>query len=410
MKYLDEYRDPRAWPQRLLGADPPHGRRGRGRSWRSAAARRTRSSAAASTGCCPPSVELVHGPGCPVCVTPLEHDRPGAGHRGAAGRDLLLVRRHAARARLARRPAAASGPRAATCASSTRRSTPSASPHENPDGEVVFFAVGFETTAPAQRHGGLRRRKRLGLANFSMLVSHVLVPPAMEAILAVADQPRAGLPRPPGTSARSMGFERIRGARRRYRVPIVVTGFEPVDLLEGILMLVRQLEAGRHEVENQYARAVRAAGNPAAASRSSPRSTRSATAPGAGLGVLPRSGLRLRAGLPRPRRRGALRRSPRSGPIEPAECRSGEVLRGLLRPDECPAFGTRCTPEHPLGAPMVSSEGACAAYWKYGRRSRAVRASRAMESTQPRRPGPRPAPCRRRRATASCWPTARAGG
>jgi hydrogenase expression/formation protein HypD len=207
------------------------------------------------------------------------------------------------------------------------------------------------------------------LRNFSMLVAHVLVPPAMEAILS-APQNRVQGFLAAGHVCTVMGYGDYLALAERHRVPIVVTGFEPVDLLEGILMTVRQLEADRHEVENQYVRSVRREGN---------RPAREIIAdvyeicdrPWRGLGVLPRSGLRLRC--PYRDFDAEVRFAVASvSAIEPAECRSGEVLQGLLRPDECAAFGNRCTPDHPLGAPMVSAEGACAAYWKYGRKSASV--------------------------------------
>jgi hydrogenase expression/formation protein HypD len=310
----------------------------------------------------PEGLRLVHGPGCPVCVTPLEMiDRalavaarsevifcsfgdmlrvPGSTH------DLLRVRAEGGDIRIVYSPLDA-----------VRLA------RENPRREVVFFAVGFETTAPATALAAWQAR-RLGLQNFSMLVAHVLVPPAMEAILSSPNNRVQGF-LAAGHVCTVMGYEQYFDLAGRYRVPIVVTGFEPVDLLEGILMTVRQLESGRHEVENQYVRAVRRAGN---------RQAQSVIAevyevcdrPWRGLGLLPRSGLRLTAvyrDMDAEHRFAVASIAPR----EPPECRSGEVLRGLLRPDECVAFGTLCTPEHPLGAPMVSSEGSCAAYWKYGR-------------------------------------------
>jgi hydrogenase expression/formation protein HypD len=234
---------------------------------------------------------------------------------------------------------------------------------KNPRREVVFFAVGFETTAPATALA-VRQARQLGLSNFSILVSHVLVPPAMEMILASPKNCVQGF-LAAGHVCTIMGYEMYHDLAARFRAPIVVTGFEPIDLLEGLLMLVKQLESGQHVVENQYARSVQREGN---------RHAQAAIAevyeicdrPWRGLGVLAQSGLRLR---PAYHDMDADRRFPRTAAasVEPKECRSGEVLLGLLRPDHCEAFGTRCTPEHPLGAPMVSSEGACAAYYKYGR-------------------------------------------
>jgi hydrogenase expression/formation protein HypD len=326
----------------------------------------------------PASLHLVHGPGCPVCVTPLELiDRaleiaarpevtfcsfgdmlrvpgsslPSPSGRGAGGegrpRDLLRVRADGGDVRIVYSPLDAVK-----------------IAHGNPQRQVVFFAVGFETTAPATALA-VRQARQLRLANFSMLVSHVLVPPAMEMILASPGNRVQGF-LAAGHVCTVMGYEMYHDLAARFHAPIVVTGFEPIDLLEGLLMLVKQLEGGRHVVENQYARSVQAEGN---------RHAQAAIAevyeicdrPWRGLGMLPRSGLRLR---PAYHDMDAEHRFPSSAArsVEPAECRSGEVLLGLLRPDRCEAFGTRCTPEHPLGAPMVSSEGACAAYYNYGRK------------------------------------------
>jgi hydrogenase expression/formation protein HypD len=235
----------------------------------------------------------------------------------------------------------------------------------NPGREVVFFAVGFETTAPANAHA-VRLARAEGIANFSILVSHVLVPPAMEAILASPERRVQGF-LGAGHVCAVMGTEEYAPIAERFRVPIVVTGFEPLDLLEGILLCVRQLEAGRHEVENQYARSVRREGNAAARAaidevfEVAPRRWR-------GIGDIPRSGLRLRRGF---EAFDALRRfgidpdGPEDAARDAGECVSGLVLQGIVKPSDCPAFGTRCTPERPLGATMVSSEGACAAYYRY---------------------------------------------
>jgi hydrogenase expression/formation protein HypD len=251
---------------------------------------------------------------------------------------------------------------------------------ENPDREVVFFAVGFETTAPATALAVWQAR-RSGLRNFSMLVAHVLVPPAMEAILAAPTNRVQGF-LAAGHVCTVMGYEDYLALAVRYRVPIVVTGFEPVDLLEGILMTVRQLESGRHEVENQYARSVRRSGNLQAQSILA-EVYEVCDRPWRGLGVLPRSGLRLRPDYDDfdAEKRFAVESITA---VEPRECRSGEVLQGLIRPDECAAFGTLCTPDRPLGAPMVSSEGACAAYWKFRRTNASSAATvRAAGGTHP---------------------------
>jgi hydrogenase expression/formation protein HypD len=233
----------------------------------------------------------------------------------------------------------------------------------HPEKEVVFFAIGFETTAPANAMAAWMARRR-GLRNFSLLVSHVLVPPSMTAILQAPDNRVQGF-LGPGHVCAVMGLGEYGPIARRYHVPIVVTGFEPVDMLEGILMAVRQLEEGRAEVENQYARAVRPEGNPAARKlvedvfEVCDRKWR-------GVGSIPKSGYRLRYEY---REHDAERRF-QVEDVEANEspaCISGQILRGLRKPKDCPAFGQECTPQHPLGATMVSAEGACAAYYAYGR-------------------------------------------
>lgn len=360
MKYLDEYRNPRV-ARRLL-----------------AAIERTAQSAWTIMEVCggqthtlvrsgidrllPPTLRLVHGPGCPVCVTPLEQiDRALA----MAARPEVIF---ASFGDMLRVPGSHSDLLGVRAAGADVRIvySPIDAVHlasRNPDRQVVFFAVGFETTAPATALAA-KQASTLGLDNFSMLVAHVLVPPAMEAILASPAKRIQGFIGA-GHVCTVVGFENYIALARRFRTPIVVAGFEPVDLLEAILLLVRQLEAGRCEVENQYTRAVRRAGNRHARDIVSEvyevcdRAWR-------GLGTLPRSGLRLAPAYQHfdAERRFEVREI-RS--TEPPECRAGEVLQGLILPGECACFGTRCTPEKPLGAPMVSSEGACAAYWKYGR-------------------------------------------
>jgi hydrogenase expression/formation protein HypD len=235
---------------------------------------------------------------------------------------------------------------------------------KNLEREVVFFGVGFETTAPANALA-IAQAHRREVGNFSSLVAHVLVPPAMEAIASSSSNRVEGF-LAAGHVCTVMGYVEYEPIARRYGVPIVVTGFEPVDILQGITMCVQQLEDGRSEVENQYSRSVRREGNVAAQEmirevfQVVPRKWR-------GLGEIRRSGLGLRekyAGLDAERRFGLAQASVE----EPSECVSGLILQGLEKPDQCPAFGARCTPEHPLGATMVSSEGACAAYYRYRRR------------------------------------------
>jgi hydrogenase expression/formation protein HypD len=234
---------------------------------------------------------------------------------------------------------------------------------KHPDKQVVFFAIGFETTAPANAML-VWRAKQEGLENVSVLVSHVLVPPAIEAIL---DSPwnRVQGFLGPGHVCAIMGFREYEEISARFKVPIVITGFEPVDLLEGVLMAVRQLEEGRAEVENQYVRAVMRDGN-TAARRIVSSVFEVCERKWRGVGPIPQSGYRLRTEFEAfdAERRfdvGAIDTQ------EPAVCISGEVLRGIRKPHDCPAFAKECTPAHPLGATMVSSEGACAAYYLYGR-------------------------------------------
>jgi hydrogenase expression/formation protein HypD len=236
---------------------------------------------------------------------------------------------------------------------------------QHPESEVVFFAVGFETTAPATAMAAHLALSR-GVKNFSMLVAHVLVPPAMEALLASPECRVQGF-LAAGHVCAVMGCAEYGPIAAKFHVPIVVTGFEPLDILQGVLMCVRQLEEGRAEVENQYARVVRPDGNEHARGfiqrvfEVAPRQWR-------GIGEIPASGLRLRSqyeSLDAEKKFGLAEHNT----AESAECLSGLVLQGRIKPAECPAFGQACTPEHPLGAPMVSSEGACAAYYRY--RSRA---------------------------------------
>jgi hydrogenase expression/formation protein HypD len=311
----------------------------------------------------PSEIRLVHGPGCPVCVTPIElidkavaiANRPdvifcsfGDMLRVPGSRKSLFdVKAEGADVRIVYSPLDA-----LKLAKS------------NPEKQVVFFAVGFETTAPANAMAAWQADHD-GVDNFSLLVSHVLVPPAMEALLSSDSCVVQGF-LAAGHVCTIMGFEEYFPIAKKFEVPIVVTGFEPLDILEGIHMTVGQLEEGRHEVENQYSRAVRREGNRPAQERIAevfeitPRQWR-------GLGEIPASGFQLRG---RFQKHDANLRFPFSG--EPAhespECISGLILQGIKKPHECPAFAVKCTPENPLGAPMVSSEGACAAYYHYGRR------------------------------------------
>lgn len=315
------------------------------------------------------SVELIHGPGCPVCVTPVEaidfachlSKRPGTvvasfgdmlrvpGSRGS----LSGVRPEGGQVQIVYSPLDA--------IDLARR---------NPETQIVFFAVGFETTLPATALAVLQAREA-GVKNFSVLTAHVRVLPAMEGILAAADCRVQGF-LAAGHVCTITGFRDYERLTGRYRVPIVVTGFEPLDLLEGILDCVTQLEAGHASVSNRYPRSVRIDGNPEARGFIE-RVYRVADQPWRGLGVIAGGGFVLRDEF---RELDARRRFP-AGPIElpvldEVRCRSGEVLIGRIRPRECESFGTACTPESPLGAPMVSSEGACAAYYRYASRPAAV--------------------------------------
>ncbi|MGE2713523.1 hydrogenase formation protein HypD [Mycolicibacterium litorale] len=310
----------------------------------------------------PDQIEMIHGPGCPVCVTPLEiidkaleiASRPDVIFCSfgdmlrvpGSDKDLFRVKSEGGDVRVVYSPLDA-----LTLA------------RENPDRQVVFFGIGFETTAPANAMT-VYEAKRLGIANFSLLVSHVLVPPAISAIM---ESPTCRVQAflAAGHVCSVMGTGEYPPLCDRYGIPIVVTGFEPLDILEGIRRTVIQLESGRHELENAYPRAVRAEGNPAAKAmltdvfELTDRSWR-------GIGMIPGSGWRL---APAYRDFDAEHRFAVTGihTEESTLCRSGEVLQGLIKPHECAAFGTVCTPRNPLGATMVSSEGACAAYYLYRR-------------------------------------------
>jgi hydrogenase expression/formation protein HypD len=308
------------------------------------------------------AVEMIHGPGCPVCVTPLEQidramelaSRPEVIFSSfgdmlrvpGSDCDLFQIRARGGDVRVVYSPLDA--------LELAKR---------HPDKQVVFFAVGFETTAPANAMA-VWRAKELGLQNFSVLVSHVTVPPAMVALLEAAEN-RVQAFLAAGHVCTVMGWTEYEPLAQKYQVPIVVTGFEPLDLLEGILMAVKQLEEGRHEVENQYVRSVKREGN-RPAQELVQKVFQLVDRQWRGIGTIPGSGLGLRpefADFDAEVRFGLQDITAE----EPAECRAGEVLRGMLKPNECAAFGTLCTPEQPLGAPMVSSEGACAAYYNYGR-------------------------------------------
>jgi hydrogenase expression/formation protein HypD len=308
----------------------------------------------------PGGVELVHGPGCPVCVTSLEMiDRA---HAIAARRDVIftsfgdMLRVPGSSGDLLRLKGRGADVRVVYSPLDAVRIA-----RENPGRRVVFFGIGFETTAPANAMA-VKTAKRLGVRNFSMLVSHVLVPPAIASILQGAGNRVQGF-LGPGHVCAVMGTREYEALADCYRVPIVITGFEPIDILEGIYLTVRQLEAGRAQVENQYARTVARDGNRPARElvfevfEVCDRKWR-------GVGSIPKSGYKLRHEY-RDHDAARLFEVDAIDTAEPAACISGLILRGLKKPCDCAAFGTSCTPAHPLGATMVSGEGACAAYFQY---------------------------------------------
>ena len=360
MKYVDEYRDDDASRQVLERIhQDTHG------SWTLMELCGGQTHTLVRSGIdrlLPKSIEMVHGPGCPVCVTPLElidralaiARRPGTIFASfgdmlrvpGSSTDLLAVKSEGGDVRIVYSPLDA---------------VKLAQKH--PERQVVFFAVGFETTAPPNAMA-VWQAKKLGLDNFSILVSHVLVPPAMEAILS------SGVNRVQGFLAAGhvcavMGFREYEPLAERYRVPIVVTGFEPLDLLQGVHRVVRALESGRYGVENQYARAVTRDGN-LVAQKLVAEVFEVCDRKWRGIGEIPASGLRLRdefAAFDAERRFDVGDLTAQESPL----CIAGEILQGLKKPNQCPAFGTLCTPDRPLGAPMVSTEGACSAYFRYGR-------------------------------------------
>ncbi len=360
MKYVDEYRDPervRQLASAIAAATT--------RPWNIMEVCGGQTHAIIRFGLdelLPKKITLIHGPGCPVCVTPVEildkgiaiASRPGVIFCSfgdmlrvpGSQKDLFTVKSEGGDVRVVYSPMDA---------------VVLAQKHS--DREVVFFAVGFETTAPANAMA-VAQAARLGLRNFSVLVSHVLVPPAMRAVLS-APENRVQAFIAAGHVCTITGMDEYRPLAAEFRVPIVITGFEPLDILQGVLMCVRQLESGRHEVENQYARSVRPEGN-VAAKRQVEEVFRTVPRKWRGIGEIPASGLALCEKFTEfdaERRFGVEHITAE----ESGECIAGEVLKGHKRPPDCPAFGIRCTPDWPLGAPMVSAEGACAAYYRYRR-------------------------------------------
>jgi len=308
----------------------------------------------------PEEINMIHGPGCPVCVTPLEQiDK--AVHLALSEHVILcsfgdMLRVPGSEKSLLQ--AKAEGGQVRIVYSPLEAVKLAA---DNPDKEVVFFAVGFETTAPANALSVVHAARQ-GLTNYSILTSHVLVPPAMEAVIN-DEESQIDAFLAAGHVCTIMGISEYFPIVEKYDIPIVVTGFEPVDILHGILMTVRQLEAGKSNLENQYSRVVKPEGNPHAIEviksvfRVDDRAWR-------GIGTIPMSGyevkesyaafdanVKFQLDLP--------------AVEEPAECMAGQVLKGIIKPQECPSFGKKCTPQNPLGAPMVSSEGACAAYYNF---------------------------------------------
>jgi hydrogenase expression/formation protein HypD len=361
MKYLDEYRDG-ALTRSLLDEIG----RTVTRSWKIMEVCGGQTHSILKSGLdqlLPEEIDLVHGPGCPVCVTPLElidkaialASRPDVIFASygdmlrvpGSERDLFSVKAMGGDVRIVYSPLDS-----LTIA------------RENPDRTVVFFGIGFETTAPPNAMA-VAQAKAQDIPNFAMLVSHVTVPPAISALMESPDVQVNGF-LAAGDVCTVMGYWEYEPLVEKYNIPVVVTGFEPVDITRGILMCVQQLEAGRAEVENAYARSVRREGNQPAQNIIN-QVFEPCDRPWRGIGVIPQSGYRLREAYAE---YDAERRFPEVQSIATEEsdlCISGLVLQGIKKPNECPAFGKECTPQMPLGATMVSSEGACAAYYQYGR-------------------------------------------
>ncbi len=360
MKYLDEYRD-QALAQKIVGEI----RRTVTRPWVLMEVCGGQTHTIVKYGIdrlLPSEVELVHGPGCPVCVTSLEMiDKAHAIARRpevifcsfgdmlrvpGSENDLLVLKSRGADVRVVYSPI--------DCLKIARA---------NPDKKVVFFAIGFETTAPGNAMAVWQAREQR-IANFSVLVSHVLVPPAIASILQSPLNRVQGF-LGPGHVCTVMGYREYEPIADRFRVPIVITGFEPIDILEGTLLTVRQLEAGTNNVENQYPRVVKRTGNRVAQDLVN-KVFEVCDRKWRGVGSIPKSGYKLRYEF-RDQDAERIFEVKEIDTKEPSVCISGLVLKGVKKPHDCPAFGKQCTPERPLGATMVSAEGACAAYYAYGR-------------------------------------------
>jgi len=360
MKYLDEYRDARI--ARALAAEVAREVRGHWVLMEICGGQTHTIMRYGLDELLPANIELVHGPGCPVCVTPLETIDKAL--ELAARPDVILV----SYGDMLRVPGSTTDLFTVKAKGGDVRVVYSPTEalkiaRQDPERKVVFLAIGFETTAPANAMA-VWQAKREGIGNFSVLVSQVLVPPAIRALMTSPDCRVNGFIAP-GHVCTVMGYEEYEGLVRDFHVPIVVGGFEPVDLLEAVLMLVKQLEKGEARVENQYVRSVNYQGN-LPAQRVVKEVFEIADQKWRGIGVIPMSGLRVREEY------GDYDASRIFGLAaitaeEPAECISAQVLQGRKKPTDCPAFGMRCTPQYPLGAPMVSAEGACAAYYNYRR-------------------------------------------
>lgn len=361
MRYVDEFRDPlqvKGWTRKIASLSS--------KSWTlmEICGGQTHSIIKFGLDCLlPEKIRLIHGPGCPVCVTPMAVIDAAV---SVAQNPKVILCSFGDMLRVPGSSASLIDGRSAGADVRVVYSPLDAVKiaMENPDRDVVFFAVGFETTAPANAAAVLEA-ERLGLKNFFVLISHVLVPPAIDAILS---DPESGVQGflAAGHVCTVTGFEEYHHLSSKYGVPIVITGFEPLDILQGIYRCIEQLEAGISSVVNQYERAVRPLGNQAARDVLN-QVFEVCDQEWRGIGVIPRSGLCLRE-----RYRefdGFLKFSP-SPPSTSGNkvCMAGAILQGKIRPSDCPEFGKRCSPQSPLGAPMVSSEGACAAYYLYKQR------------------------------------------